>query len=271
MQQLKSSPFLTPMKSFKYILLLISLFCYLLPANAIWLSVDPLADKYPHISPYVYCGNNPMKFVDPDGRRPIYNTNGDLLGTDDEGLQGDAIIMSDDYFKQGMSTSEALLYHVGETGLVDEIAQEKFNQHYNQLNSRPDWDGFLTLSEANEWYRNGGGEPLYADLGQIDMSGILSLGESYVEQRKSFNLLMNSNSIETGLVYGNITLKRYSNHQVRAFADTYNFEMHSWKNPLNWGRNIETIIGSKVAGKGVPYVIHFYGSQTLTPILPWIK
>ena len=56
------------MKLFKYILLLISLFCYLLPANAIWLSVDPLSDKYPHISPYVYCGNNPMKFVDPDGR-----------------------------------------------------------------------------------------------------------------------------------------------------------------------------------------------------------
>ncbi len=42
-------------------------------------------------------------------------------------------------------------------------------------------------------------------------------------------------------------------------------------NKVVLGRNIETIIGSKVARKGVPYVIHFYGSQTLTPILPWIK
>ena len=59
---------------------------------------------------------------------------------------------------------------------------------------------------------------------------------------------------------------------IKSFlAYTYDFEMHSWKNPLNWGRNIETIIGSKVAGQGVSYVIHFYGSQTLTPILPWIK
>ena len=41
--------------------------------------------------------------------------------------------------------------------------------------------------------------------------------------------------------------------------------------PDEHGRNIETIIGSKVAGQGVSYVIHFYGSQTLTPILPWIK
>ena len=33
-----------------------------------WLSVDPLADKYPSISPYAYCAWNPVKLVDPDGR-----------------------------------------------------------------------------------------------------------------------------------------------------------------------------------------------------------
>ena len=33
-----------------------------------WLSVDPMADKYPNISPYAYCAWNPMKLVDPDGR-----------------------------------------------------------------------------------------------------------------------------------------------------------------------------------------------------------
>ncbi|MDL2262898.1 RHS repeat-associated core domain-containing protein [Bacteroidales bacterium OttesenSCG-928-I21] len=34
----------------------------------IWLSVDPLAHKYPRLSPYVYCANNPVMLVDPDGR-----------------------------------------------------------------------------------------------------------------------------------------------------------------------------------------------------------
>ena len=33
-----------------------------------WLSVDPLADKYPNISPYAYCAWNPVRLVDPDGR-----------------------------------------------------------------------------------------------------------------------------------------------------------------------------------------------------------
>ena len=33
-----------------------------------WLSVDPMSDKYPNISPYNYCMWNPVKLVDPDGR-----------------------------------------------------------------------------------------------------------------------------------------------------------------------------------------------------------
>ena len=33
-----------------------------------WLSVDPMADKYPSISPYAYCAWNPVKLVDSDGK-----------------------------------------------------------------------------------------------------------------------------------------------------------------------------------------------------------
>ena len=32
-----------------------------------WLSVDPMTDKYPRISPYAYCAWNPIKLIDPDG------------------------------------------------------------------------------------------------------------------------------------------------------------------------------------------------------------
>ena len=36
---------------------------------AMWLSVDPMANKYPSLSPYNYCAWNPVKLVDPDGRQ----------------------------------------------------------------------------------------------------------------------------------------------------------------------------------------------------------
>ena len=33
-----------------------------------WGVMDPLAEKHPEISPYVYCASNPLKYIDPDGK-----------------------------------------------------------------------------------------------------------------------------------------------------------------------------------------------------------
>ena len=42
------------------------------PVTARWDRMDPLCEKYYDISPYAYCGGNPMNFIDPDGRRINY-------------------------------------------------------------------------------------------------------------------------------------------------------------------------------------------------------
>lgn len=36
-----------------------------------WFTIDPLAEKYYSISPYVYCMGNPVRFIDPDGNQAI--------------------------------------------------------------------------------------------------------------------------------------------------------------------------------------------------------
>jgi len=40
-----------------------------------WLSVDPMADKYPSLSPYAYCAWNPVRLVDPMGMDTIVSIN----------------------------------------------------------------------------------------------------------------------------------------------------------------------------------------------------
>ena len=40
---------------------------YYNPDFSLWLSVDPMADKYPGLSPYNYCAWNPVRLIDPDG------------------------------------------------------------------------------------------------------------------------------------------------------------------------------------------------------------
>ena len=51
-----------------------------------WLSVDPMADKYPSMSPYSYCAWNPVKLVDPNGKEfgDFYGRSGQYLGSDGE-------------------------------------------------------------------------------------------------------------------------------------------------------------------------------------------
>ena len=50
--------------------------------TTMWLSVDPMSDKYPSISPYAYCAWNPVKLVDPDGNDWYETDKGNIKWTD---------------------------------------------------------------------------------------------------------------------------------------------------------------------------------------------
>jgi len=64
-------------------------------ATGRFLQIDPHASKYPSLSPYSYVANNPLKYIDPDGKDIVvlndsdgahgFGHNAVLVGNDDDG------------------------------------------------------------------------------------------------------------------------------------------------------------------------------------------
>ena len=74
---------------------------------SIWLSVDPMASKYPHQSNYVYCSNNPIKVVDPNGETEYeFDQKGKLVNTIDNDNKFDQIHIIDEAGKRLSSSKE---------------------------------------------------------------------------------------------------------------------------------------------------------------------
>ena len=77
---------------------------YLDMKTSIWLNVDPVAEKYPNVGGYVYAFNNPVRFIDPDGKEPILGwITGAIIGAATEYLG----IIGNKMLSDGMSFADA--------------------------------------------------------------------------------------------------------------------------------------------------------------------
>ncbi|WP_255489689.1 RHS repeat domain-containing protein [Dysgonomonas sp. 25] len=239
------------------------------PAVPRFTTVDPLAEKYYSISPYAYCANNPIKFIDPTGMAPVYNEKGELIGTTEDGLQGDAIFMNSKNFTQGMSNKDASKHNIGIDAL-GEKARESYQTSFDGLKDRPDYDGYLTPKEAEAWYREGGGQPLYVDVSKINLGGAWA---SYfkIGEEKGYNFfLMSPKNYDTARVYGTLAITLLDDNGTASIVpsryrdsgqiDDYNFDQHPGQ-PL---RNLQTRAASKYAGAGTGYNIYGYGTAKLS-------
>ena len=168
--------------------------------------------------------------------------------------------MERDSYQIGLADKECIANEVKE---VPDAVKEKIEGHWNTLKDRVDYDGSISHSDANYWYRNGGGENLYADFSKLDLSGLYSMGDSMVGNKMVFNLLHTSASANDALVYGNITVEFLKGNRVKADYDIYDFDKQSNGSPKTTIRNIETTIGEFVAGKGQGFKIIFYGVQEI--------
>ncbi|MBR2262204.1 MAG: hypothetical protein IJ916_10980 [Paludibacteraceae bacterium] len=248
---------------------------YLDPTGTRWLSVDPLFEKYVGMTPYGYCAGNPVKLVDVDGRKPIYDEDGNFLGTDENGLQGDPIVMWKDNFVQGMSEKEAqqndlglefLSLQTGYTGDDGKDPYERFMENYTKLSSRPDWDGVVTDLEARAWWNNRSGADLYIDVSKIDLSPLTK--SDFKEEEGNilqFNFFLSPGSSKTtARVHGTLTmrLKNRETGEVGFFRDKNGYiDTYDFNSDGRIVRDITTWGARQVVGEGKGYGFRPYGKN----------
>ena len=212
-----------------------------------WWSVDPKWSEYPSVSPFVFCNGSPIVLMDMKGKEssPIYDLQGNFLGTDNEGLQGEKILMHKDHFKQGMDHNAAKIIETVDRGMfeVSAEAEGRSSFHHDMLYKRPDWDGVVTISEGVAWakshafakYAPTPDNTLYLDASKLDF-GSLSVSNIGLKEgeKKNVNLLdyvnlLSKASVWTTYALGNTQIKLIDESQglVQLFSDTYDWDYHN--------------------------------------------
>ena len=118
-----------------------------------WMSIDPLARKYPQISPYVYVSNNPLNAIDPDGKDEFLLTwlpKGDAVGHSAVAIQ--------ERNSEGILTGNVTVRHLWPAGGSAGVGQSVDADYKNE-----------TISQS-DLYAFGGGEGRGAD-GIVKITG----------------------------------------------------------------------------------------------------
>ena len=102
---------------------------------SVWLSVDPQAAKYPSLSPYVYCADNPVMLVDPNGEEigDIFNIFGIQIGWD--GKVDGKVYMYNTWSSRQLSLIEAAALTSSPRADVVNVT-EKYGLYNYELNLR---------------------------------------------------------------------------------------------------------------------------------------
>jgi RHS repeat-associated protein len=135
---------------------------------SIWFSVDPMSDKYPSLSPYNYCLNNPIKLLDPNGEEVI--------------VKGDAAEEATTF----MSTKNVTVIRDAETGKLSRTGEAKTSEEKMLVKAIESSDVIvnLTVNKSNTItnsegtpIKDGNGNPMESGYGGAFMGNCLNYAD----------------------------------------------------------------------------------------------
>lgn len=141
------------------------------PNDKKFLTIDPHAEKYYSVSPYAFCLNNPIRYIDPDGR-DVYML---FYTTDDKMFKASAETRKREIESGKSFNSErdkVIMFGVSDLGQIGDLANWAVNTYSEQYGktaeagmwSHAGWDGPIGTTKTSD-------SPLYEGSRQMSLDG----------------------------------------------------------------------------------------------------
>jgi len=206
-----------------------------------FMSVDPLAGKYPNMSPYNYCAGNPVKYLDPDRRyidvSGLYKGGFGIIKNQNNIKGFEAFASSSDGIKYLSLFAEEGQVIAGHTYTENGIYHNKgINVHFEDETSIED------MSRSGETQISNGGYDLYvrADKKSNIFSAIKTYGHEFfthvlqTAQDLYDDNKLNSSNINPALINNNAPL------DLKTYNGQTEYSKRQHLQERNYNRSLET-------------------------------